>query len=76
MARERDYALTRILLRFLGNDAADERFIAMYALSIAVLRYPDSLVWTELLQFVCAVRGEAGDERSVAGIMIEGTAAP
>lgn len=45
-----DYALTRDLSHFIDDDAAVERLFAMYAPSIAFIRYPDSLVWTELLR--------------------------
>lgn len=62
-----NYALTRNLSNFIDDDAAVERLFVMYAPSIAFVRYPDSLVWTELLQLVCTGDGEGGKTRTAGG---------
>jgi hypothetical protein len=62
-----DYALTRNLSHFIDDDLVVERLFAMYAPSIAFVRYPDSLVWTELLQLVRASRGAGCQTRPVGG---------
>jgi len=62
-----DYGLTRNLSHFVDDDVAVERLFVMFAPSIAFVRYPDSLVWTELLQLVCAGRGESCKTRTVGG---------
>jgi hypothetical protein len=62
-----NYALTRNLSHFIDDDAAVERLFLTYAPQIAFVRYPDSLVWNELFQLVCAGRGEVSEPRTVGG---------
>jgi hypothetical protein len=62
-----DYALTWNLTHFVDDDAAVEKLFVMFAPSILFIRYPDSVVWSELLQLVCAGTSENRKTRTAGG---------